>query len=239
MIFEKNAQTEMCTLETIPEESETELPHVRALIPKSPETIKREIEYNKLCDRYLDDQNLKLYYAMLVTNKNFRKLCASPDMDNCDRDGDKKWCNNVNTAAPTKVATTKCSVATSIPAEDINYFYNGKTDGRKFTAKPLNILNNSGNNRHSNNSHNGSSQMKRNNVHVNKGQCYDANKINEAVANVTAAAAQQQERNEKMSKKRSVSTSIPAEDIRMLCENLVCFNSRNGGGDGAIRIVRE
>lgn len=235
MIFEKNTHTEMCTLETIPEESETELPHVRELIPKSPETIKREIEYNKLCDRYLDDQNLQLYYAMLVTNKNFRKLCASPDMDNCDRDGDKKWCNNVNTIAPTKVPTTKCSVATSIPAEDINYFYNGKTDGRKFTAKPLNILNNSSSNnnninRHSNNSHNGST-MKRNNVHVNKGQCYDANNINEAVANVAVE--------QKMSKKCSVSTSIPAEDIRMLCENLVCFNSRNGSGDDAIKNVRE
>lgn len=221
MIFEKNTKIEMCTLETIPEEVTV---NVIELIPKSPETIKREIEYKTLCDRYLADQNLKLYYAMLVTNKNFRKLCASSDVDNCDRNGDKKWCNNVNTSAQTKVPT-KCSVATSIPVEDINYFYNGKTDGRKCTAKPLNILNNSSKN-------NNICITKRNNVHVNKGQRLDANKIHDANAD-------QDERIGKMCKKRSVSTSIPAEDIRMLCENLVCFNSRGGDGAGAIRNVRE
>lgn len=223
----------MFDLETIPEEAE--LPRISQLIPKSPETIKREIETKKLCDKYLNDQNLKLYYAMLVTNKNFRQLCTNngpndmPSMNNnCNQ---MKLCQKAAAAGAcdakkTTKSTNKCNVSTSISEEDINYFYNGKIDVKKCsTAKPFHPSN--------------TNTVKWNNcnhLNLNDGeQRLDINEINSfnadnsgrkmSATTTTAAAA--------VAKKRSVSTSIPTEDIRMLCANLIHFNS------GSVKNVRE
>lgn len=216
----------MCELETIPEEGE--LPRISELIPKSPETIKREIEYERLCDKYLDDQTLKFYYTMLVTNKKFRQLYPNTDgrIDKscqtlkCKIPGQMQKRNimgsTTRTVAITAVPMTAsiplkspqtCDVQTSIPTEDIQHFFSGKTDDGKSTVKPLNNSNSVG-------------MVNRSNS--NKGDCFDGN------GNGISTIGKYQNQ-VKTVQTRTVSTSIPIEDIRMLCENLVSFNNRRSG----------
>lgn len=116
-------------LETIPEEGE--LPRISELIPKSPETIKRERDYQKMCDKYLDDKNLKLFYDMLVTNKNFRKLCSDTDFYS---DNESESHNGKNTSG------TNCTAGmeTSHSKETI---YRSKNEGNKGAARPLKQIN--------------------------------------------------------------------------------------------------
>lgn len=89
-------------LETIPEE--TDLPRIQELIPKSPETRKREQESKRLCEKYSNDvisKSLERYYELLVMSSNINRICLS----------DKYWVNrkNCNTgklnrnSCPTKV----------------------------------------------------------------------------------------------------------------------------------------
>lgn len=217
----------MCGLETIPEEGE--LPRISELIPKSPETIKRETEYERLCDKYLNDQNLKFYCTMLATNKKFRQLYQNTDgrIDKgcqtvkCKVPGQMQKRNGTTvpttrtvaiTAAPITTASVSpqtCDVQTSIPVEDIQYFFSGKTNGSKATVKPLT---------HSN----GRSVGMVNRSNSNKGDCFDGN------GNGISTIGNDQSK-VKIVQTRSVSTSIPTDDIRMLCENLVCFNNRRSG----------
>lgn len=65
------------SLETIPEE--TELPRISELIPKSPETRKREQEFLQLYEELLtnDKQQIERFYEMLVVDRNLKKICLN------------------------------------------------------------------------------------------------------------------------------------------------------------------
>lgn len=76
-------------LETIPEE--TDLPRIQELIPKSPETRKREQESQRLCEKYSNDviiKSMERYYEWLVMSKNINRICLSDksfaNRKNCD-----------------------------------------------------------------------------------------------------------------------------------------------------------
>lgn len=62
------------SLEPIPEE--TGLPRISQLIPKSPETRKREQEYRQLYDDLLSNQKqrIEIFYEMLVVNRNLKRI---------------------------------------------------------------------------------------------------------------------------------------------------------------------
>lgn len=62
-------------LETIPEESD--LPRIQELIPKSPETRKREQEFQRLCDKYSNDKSIEQFYELLVMSSNINRICLS------------------------------------------------------------------------------------------------------------------------------------------------------------------
>lgn len=62
-------------LETIPEE--TGLPRISQLIPKSPETRKQEQEYERLREQYLNDKSIELFYEMLITNTNLKRIYST------------------------------------------------------------------------------------------------------------------------------------------------------------------
>lgn len=73
-------------LETIPEE--TDLPRIQELIPKSPETRKREQELQRLCEQYSNDKSIEQFYELLVMNSNINRICFSEKKNggrnNCD-----------------------------------------------------------------------------------------------------------------------------------------------------------
>lgn len=73
-------------LETIPEE--TDLPRIQELIPKSPETRKREQEFQRLCEQYSNDKSIEQFYEMLVMNSNINRIYLSDkyfaNRKNCD-----------------------------------------------------------------------------------------------------------------------------------------------------------
>lgn len=245
----------MYALETIPEE--TELPRISQLIPKSPETIKREIETRKICDEYLNDQNLRLYYAMLVTNQNFRQLCMdksmpsfSDDSSDCSDSNDLPRKSSLcHVEQKKKQAAKKCNVSTSITEEDINYFYNGKiaidhnnskkcnnsnSNNRKNNkAKPfhpsntntqaqIKWMNNNNNNKNcDNNNNNNMSNNNKNNAinQISDGEhCHDAYHVDDDNSGISGSKIPAM-------KKCNVSTSIPTEDIQMLCANFVRYNN--------------
>lgn len=64
-------------LETIPEESD--LPRIQKLIPKSPETRKREQEFQRLCDKHSNDKSIEQSYELLVMSmlSNINRICLS------------------------------------------------------------------------------------------------------------------------------------------------------------------
>lgn len=62
-------------LETIPEE--TDLPRIQKLIPKSPETRKREQEFNRLWEKYSNDKSIEQFYELLVMSNNINRICMS------------------------------------------------------------------------------------------------------------------------------------------------------------------
>lgn len=65
-------------LETIPEE--TDLPRIQQLIPKSPETRKREQESERLCDKYSKEviiKSMERYYELLMMSNNINRICFS------------------------------------------------------------------------------------------------------------------------------------------------------------------
>lgn len=63
------------TLETIREE--TGLPRIQQLIPKSPETRKREQEFEKLCEKYANDKTIEQIYELVIMNKNIQRIYFS------------------------------------------------------------------------------------------------------------------------------------------------------------------
>lgn len=62
-------------LETIPEE--TGLPRIQKLIPKSPETRKREQESQQQFEKYSNDKSLEHFYELLVMNSSINRICLS------------------------------------------------------------------------------------------------------------------------------------------------------------------
>lgn len=62
-------------LETIPEE--TGLPRIQKLIPKSPETKKREQEFQQQFEKYSNDKSLEHFYELLIINNNINRICLS------------------------------------------------------------------------------------------------------------------------------------------------------------------
>lgn len=63
------------SLETIPEE---DLPRISQLIPKSPETRKREQEFLQLYEDLLtNDKRIETFYEMLVVNRNLKRICLN------------------------------------------------------------------------------------------------------------------------------------------------------------------
>lgn len=223
----------MSELETIPEE--TGLPRISQLIPKSPETIKREIESKQICDKYLNDTNLKLYYAMLVTNKNFRQLCTNSDSSWMHNDNNQiDVCPKIAAAhgnirdcvekKPSKSAN-KCNVSTTISEEDINYLYNGESDVKKCNIlKPFHPSNTNAVKWNNCSRLNGDGELRLDVNEINSFNA-DGNGRKVSTTKMTAAAAP--------AKKRTVSTSIPTEDIKMLCANLVRFSN------GSVKNLRE
>lgn len=61
-------------LETIPEEG-NHLPRIFGLIPKSPETRKREEEYLQLYESH--KQRIEAFYEMLIVQRNLKRICLN------------------------------------------------------------------------------------------------------------------------------------------------------------------
>lgn len=60
------------SLETIPEE---DLPRISQLIPKSPETRKREQEFSQFYEDLLtSDKRIEVFYEMLIVNRNLKRI---------------------------------------------------------------------------------------------------------------------------------------------------------------------
>lgn len=62
------------SLETIPEEM-NDLPRISELIPKSPETRKKEQEYLDLYESH--KQRIETFLEMLVVQHNIKRICAN------------------------------------------------------------------------------------------------------------------------------------------------------------------
>ena len=105
-------------LETIPEERE--LPRIRAFIPKSPETIKREAELEKLMEKYSCDKQFRIYYGMLMANTRLKKLCLN-----------SRYFEESQNESKRPSQKSKCSVGTTIPSEDVQRFYRDKKNSEE------------------------------------------------------------------------------------------------------------
>lgn len=62
------------SLETIPEEG-NDLPRISELIPKSPETRKREQEYLQLYESH--KQHIQAFYEMLIVQRDIKRICLN------------------------------------------------------------------------------------------------------------------------------------------------------------------
>lgn len=62
------------SLETIPEEG-NDLPRIFGLIPKSPETRKREQEYQEFYESH--KQHIEAFYEMLIMQRNLKRICLN------------------------------------------------------------------------------------------------------------------------------------------------------------------
>lgn len=78
-------------LETIPEE--TDLPRIQKLIPKSPETRKREQEYQRLCEKYSNDKSIEQFYELLVMSSNINRICFSDNYFANRKNCNSRICN--------------------------------------------------------------------------------------------------------------------------------------------------
>lgn len=63
------------SLETIPEEVINDLPRISELIPKSPETRKKEQEYLDLYES--QKQRIETFIEMLVVQHNIKRICTN------------------------------------------------------------------------------------------------------------------------------------------------------------------
>lgn len=63
------------SLETIPEEVVNDLPRISELIPKSPETRKKEQEYLHLYES--QKQRIETFIEMLVVQHNIKRICTN------------------------------------------------------------------------------------------------------------------------------------------------------------------
>lgn len=74
-IMKNGNEPKLCILETIPEE--TGLPRISELIPKSPETRRREQEYEQFCEQFSKNKTFELFFDMLIMNNNINRICSS------------------------------------------------------------------------------------------------------------------------------------------------------------------
>lgn len=89
------------SLETIPEEgNDSNLPRISKLIPKSPETRKREEEYLQLFES--NKQHIEAFYEMWLMQRSLKRICLNERylVGNYDNYG------NVNQPHPTTSPTT-------------------------------------------------------------------------------------------------------------------------------------
>lgn len=87
------------SLETIPEEG-NDLPRISRLIPKSPETRKREEEYLQLCESH--KQDIETFYEMWIMQRSLKRICLNERY----LVGNYLDYSNVNRSHPTSSPTT-------------------------------------------------------------------------------------------------------------------------------------
>lgn len=73
-MMSNNNRLSNSSLETIPEEV-YDLPRISELIPKSPETRKKEQEYLDLYES--QKQRIKTFLEMLVVQRNIKRICTN------------------------------------------------------------------------------------------------------------------------------------------------------------------
>lgn len=87
------------SLETIPEEG-NDLPRISELIPKSPETRKREEEYLQLFES--NKQHIEAFYEMWIMQRSLKRICLNESY----LVGNYVDYSNMNRSHPTSSPTT-------------------------------------------------------------------------------------------------------------------------------------
>lgn len=70
----RNGNENRLSLDTIPEEG-NDLPRISGLIPKSPETRKREQEYLQQFESH--KEHIKDFISMLIMQRNIKQICLN------------------------------------------------------------------------------------------------------------------------------------------------------------------